>query len=548
MKNCATLLLPLLLPVAHLMAQPEASCPLRLDSVYLTLQDPAVSDYRLTGKRYYRYDSQNRVVEYLEAQSDFATPFDVQNYLRELTDYPAAGQRNVLRQYWNSPTGQWQNHYRNELVYGPGNLLESSLGQTWDTLQSAWTNDVRAAFSFYPNGRYQTQLHFKWNAPATQWDTTLHIEYTPEGNITLLQQPGKTREISLYDADGNLLDFLSQKWNSAASVWENQTRREFTYDNQQRLTETINQVWSTPPGYWRNQSRTVNKFIQNLALPDTSMSYSWSLTGQDWMASQLHLYTVLADTHRWSRYVWNVPAGIWRFNTRRDSIFSPDGRLKTRFEFRGDQQTSLFWVNFTRFDYTYNAAGKSTGYTNRIWDDGPKQWILFEENWLEYYPDDSLLSNITVNLSPNLIVPPSGAILPPAGRFRQYFEPRAHHPVQYEYFDLPSSGGAGWTPSTFYEYFYSDCAVVSSAHTPSPADGCRFPNPFFPGSRILCDQLPPDAPLTLQVFDLNGREISAITAWPGQPVNAALPTGFHAVRVWQNDRAVYSGMVYFSGN
>ncbi|MCB9305251.1 MAG: T9SS type A sorting domain-containing protein [Lewinellaceae bacterium] len=532
---------------AALFAQPAGpGCLLRLDSIYYRLYDDDAGDYRPTGIKRYWYDAQYRQIKYVEEKSSFDNPFQLYPYLHELTAYPAADQRTILHQQYDTTGGQWKNTYLDSLTYAPTGLLVHSLGRIWDDATQTWVNNAQFQTTLYPNGIYHVSDFFLWNTNTNQWDSTQHIEYNADGNITYLLLFNNSREINTYDGNGQLIETLKQKW--TAGAWQNQTHLLFAYDDQQRMTERISQNWIASPGEWRNLARIENQYLNDLVLPDTAVTYSWSLAGTQWNASQIQTYEVQGDTQRLKRFLWNVPLGIWRFSARYDSIFDNSGQLKSRYEYRGDQQTFLSWVNFLRREYTYTNTGKKAGFDHYIWDDGPKQWKLIEQHTDGYFPDDSLEYETRVNLEPFLFVPPSGVGLLPAARLRDYYEPRPSHPVQYQYYDQPAAFGAGWEPSTFYEYYYSECSEVSAGHEPGQAAGCVFPNPFYPGNTFFCETAEPGAPLHLQVFDWSGRAVADRQIAAGKPVAPDWPSGLYVVRLSQKNDVLFTGAVYFAGD
>ncbi|MBK8195197.1 MAG: hypothetical protein IPK76_19015 [Lewinellaceae bacterium] len=523
----------------------SSSCLLRLDSVFESFFDAGVADYRHTRRTFYSYDSLDRNTVIVEQRSQDATPFIVENYTRDLYEYPASNQKSIRRQLWDTLQGQWNDYHYTLITNTPDGALLETLSQLWDTTGLQWINNNLSVNNYYPGGTVQSWTSLAWNAASNAWDTLDVILYAATGQTLYRKRTAFDQLINTYSGSGLLEEFKRIRWDNATQSWVNDFRFQYTYNGQGRLVETLRQQWDIPTVAWNNSSRIVNSYINNWALPDTSLQLTWQSSMSDWRPLSITTYAIQGDTHRLEVFNWNILLAIWRYQYRYDSIFNPNGQLSARFEYKGNAQTYLSWVQHKRYLIGYNALQQLAYRDQYIWDPSISQWLTYENRTLEYFPDSALQKQVVIYRFPSVINP--GFPLPPL-RVTEWYEPRPPHPIQYVYTDTLKNFGAVWNPSGLDVYYYAECAgaVSSVSDKKTPPFSCFLPNPFYPGSSITCENIDPDAMIDLEVFDLAGRLLTRQHTWPGHVSLPGITAGLHAVQVRQNGRLLFSGLLYFA--
>ncbi len=521
------------------------NCPLRLDSVISSFFDPGVSDYRDTQRKYYSYDSLDRNTVILEQRSQDATPFIVENYTRDLYEYPASNQKGILRQHWDTIQHQWNDYHYTLITNTPDGALLETLSQLWDTTGLQWINNNLSVNNYYPGGTVQSWTSLAWSPASNTWDTLEVILYTATGQTQYRKRTAFEQLINTYSGSGLLEEFRRIRWDNATQSWINDFRFQYTYDDQDRLVETLRQQWDIPTGVWNNSSRTVNSFINNWALPDTSLQLTWQSAMSNWRPLSTTTFAIQGDTHRLAVYNWNIPLAIWRYQYRYDSIFNANGQLSARFEYKGNTQTYLSWVQYKRYLIGYNTLQQLAYRDQYIWDPSINQWLPYENRTLEYFPDSALQKQVVIYRFPSVSNP--GFPLPPL-RVTEWYEPRPPHPIQYVYSDTLKNFSTIWNPNGLDVYYYSECsgAVSSVFDKKTPSFSCFLPNPFYPGSSISCENIDSEAMIDLEVFDLTGRLLIRQHTWPGHVSLPGITAGLHSVQVRQNGRLLFSGLLYFA--
>jgi hypothetical protein len=134
--------------------------------------------------------------------------------------------------------GNLENHSRTIYTY---NGSHKATEETQDWIANAWEPFELITYT-YTGNNLTSELTQGYD--GTSWEDEYMETYT-------------------YDAKGNMIESLSQEWNSSTTAWENGNKTINTYDAQDNLVTKEMQQWDMGTGSFRNQGRVTYTYDNN---------------------------------------------------------------------------------------------------------------------------------------------------------------------------------------------------------------------------------------------------------------------------------------------
>jgi len=350
--------------------------------------------------------------------------------------------------------------------YNASGMASSSLEELWQNGQ--WTNSKFDTMTYDARQNELTDLGKDWQ--NDQWTNSW-------------------RSTCTYDAKGDLLTVYGEDWQNGQ--WSTSELDTYTYNASGNFLTDLFEVWEN--GQLTNsQSDTITYDASGNPLTDLRRD---SLNGQ-WTNSEFDTMTYDASGHELTDLSEDWLNGQWTNSELVTYTYDTGGHELTGSdeEWQNDQ-----WTNSSFDTMTYDATGHELTHLEELWQNA--QWT---DEWLETYAYDA---------NQNLIAFSSEGWEDSAG--------------------VPMDNSIDVVDGPGYEFYYGYDVKITYALTTGlsaskpdvPAASSlsqNYPNPFNPTTTINY-QLPVNGHVTLNVYDILGREVKTL-------VDERQVEGSHSVR------------------
>ena len=209
------------------------------DSTYSYKWDTVTNDWVLDYRRVYSYDSNGKILDYIEYNWDSDTN-DWLEYIRFVQNYDSYGLAWQDWYMWNTEINDWEfwNHISADCSYDSnGNV---TVFETWGA--DFWN---RYFYTYDSIGNQTEQIWYKADLEKKKFVENERLVYT-------------------YDANGNLTEIHEYGWDSEINEWVRSWRKDFTYSTDRNTAESLEYIWDKDTNDWIIYSKTVY-FILELA-------------------------------------------------------------------------------------------------------------------------------------------------------------------------------------------------------------------------------------------------------------------------------------------
>ncbi len=216
----------------------------KIDSLLWELYDAGSSSWALSDRELFTYDSEGNMITYIWFVYDSVEmkmlPFD-----KETVKYDDEGNpTEIIWQIWDNESGHWLNWGKFQLSYdGEGNLIQETISD-WDPDGNQWLEGARLDMTYDASGNILSEIWSVWDEDELKIVPAWQEEYLYEdGNLTTLNEYGWEegdwvlffRTIYSYDSAGNLIEELTQAWDSQGEAWIDFGKTLYTYDDNNRV-------------------------------------------------------------------------------------------------------------------------------------------------------------------------------------------------------------------------------------------------------------------------------------------------------------------------
>ncbi len=272
-----------------------------------------------------------------------------------------------------------------------------------------------------------------------------------------------------YDADGNLLYYLSQVGDDI-NGWTNSNRYNYSYDVDGHEISFLEEKWNGAA--WVTSNSMIRVYDAN--------GNELSSTGIDFR----YLSTYDAQNRLQNQTYQELITGNWTDKSRIDYVYSPNTTISTAYDW-----TNNAWEEISRSTMTFDASGNSIEnlyeqWNGSAWENGFLESLSYNANgyllenltkdWNGFTWENVFLTAYTYDAANNLTYWSSsnwgdssweGSIR----QFNSFDDENNFIRAQTELWD-----GFSWYTFSYGNFYYAD---FLSTHSPMPADFQIFPNP-----------------------------------------------------------------------
>jgi hypothetical protein len=164
-------------------------------------------------------------------------------------------------------------------------------------------------------------------------------------------------------------------------------------------------------------------------LKDSSMSYRWDTTANDWTLNDRLIYKYdtkgnnieysyawfMSELDQWYNsfkatyefdqlnrqirginYIWGFMTNDWEYSGKNEATYRSDNLMETNTTFIWDAGTSQ-WKNSSKTEYSYDANGNTTEYLYYQWDSASANWVKNSKTVYSYDNNNNVTETISSN-------------------------------------------------------------------------------------------------------------------------------------------------------
>lgn len=346
----------------------------KMDSIRSEVFDNFSASWILSDRELFSYDSEGKMDTYVWYTYD-STEMRVLPYDKETVTYDDAGNLSeVIWLIWDIETGEWVNYGKFDYTYDEaGNLVLESISD-WDPDSNEWLEGAQFESNYDESGNILATIWSYWEQDSMKLVPAYKEEFIYEdGNLSTLNEYGMqdgewllllrtlyNYELSgakKYAVSGNLIEELTQAWNSEGESWMDWAKILYSYNgiNILIMEEEWEFSWTTfvLVQYWQYEylwdadwdlSTMIERAWHEEATKGTKGTNSW----QDAFKSE---WTVNKEYE-----VSDISAAPWFFQDMTNQLFVHMPVSETVYASVGES-----WVRDFRQTAYYSDLGGSTG-------------------------------------------------------------------------------------------------------------------------------------------------------------------------------------------
>ncbi len=235
--------------------------------------------------------------------------------------------------------------------------LDSVLLESKNT--GVWENNVNTSYTYNEDGNMLTWLTKKWESNSESW---LNL-YLGENAI---------------NSDGTVDSTLFKEWNGTG--WDNFDKRNYHYTSTGKVDTFTVQDYGA--GGWINNIRTIYEYDINdyniYRLEQISFG-GWKNSRQNFITNNVEGLPIELIQER-----WNISSNDWEKNYKEGYTYNNSGLI---IEVLREDWVEPTWVNFRKTTTSYNSTGLITFVQGLKWDIQTDSWVVIEEGSYSYNSD-----------------------------------------------------------------------------------------------------------------------------------------------------------------
>ena len=308
----------------------------QMDSILWELFDAAQSEWSLNDRELFTYDEQGNMGTYVWYAYD-SDAMEILPFYKETVKHNADGQpTEIISFMWVAETGQWLNNRKFELSYDDkGNLIEQIVSD-WDPDANQWLNIEKFELSYDDKGNLIKEIISDWDPDANQWQVGVQFEMT-------------------YDSQGEILFELWSFWDEESSALVEAFKDEYIYIDGQ-LTVMNEYIWEE--GEWVLFFRTTFVYDDSGNLIE-ELTQFWDSSSEQWFDIGKILYAYNESDQLIMEEEWELGEGQFMLTQtwQSDYVWDSDGNLTEQVDKSWEEvivKGTNTWQNAFKSEWVYN--------------------------------------------------------------------------------------------------------------------------------------------------------------------------------------------------
>jgi hypothetical protein len=312
-----------------------------------------------------------------------------------LLSFNTSGQKiqSELIEVWTN--GVWRNSLTDSYTYDDNGFLVTLTNKEWNLQLNSWIDASKTYFSNSPDGSLDHFITQIYDPDEPGWINAQRVSYTYNAsgkpltviseNWTGLEWRNFMMMTNTYDANGYLVNTLSQAFYAISPSWINSSQTNYTNNPDGTVNQSVMQTWDGVSAWTNSRRSTYTYNPSGKALTD--LTELW--LGSAWLNNNLE-----TNTYDGSNYLtnslnqtWDLMLSSWKDNSLEIYSNNPDG---TPYQILSQSWNPATpgWDNEEKITFTY---GLPTG----SYDIPGKPDIIVYPN-----PSDNIITVRTADIIP----------------------------------------------------------------------------------------------------------------------------------------------------
>jgi hypothetical protein len=277
---------------------------------------------------------------------------------------------NAFSQHWYSQDNQfiYTQKWFGKLLPTHVTGFRTAIAQRWHPVNNVWINTLRHANQYVgTNNVPQSTTIDVWNETTNVWKPNSIVNYNFTNNVFQNQviqtanaagvYTSSSKELNVFGANNQLVQVITQGWNTSSNTWVNAYRDTNEYRNN-RLFILNKQPWSSLFSSFYDDARDSLVYDINGKI---AVNYQQALVPSGFQTAQRNVHTYDDATGRLMELRREFAKDV-RINSY-DTIFrwtytyNPQDNIAVLLRQQWSA-TGRIWQNHSRVTNTYNASGK----------------------------------------------------------------------------------------------------------------------------------------------------------------------------------------------
>lgn len=271
----------------------------------------------------------------------------------------------MLLENWSN--GAWENRMQRLPFYDEdGRLVRNEIAH-WDAELKVWKDQTKTVFNRDENGNLLNREIFNWLEDQLVWEATIRASYSindknkPSSVLNEVRGKegwyNKSIDEYKYDANENLLEKRSERWNKQLTAWVPEWKYNYVIDSDRTVGYTVN-FWDNKVGEWQAYKKAVYHFSKDETIDHISIE-TWK-------------------------------EGSWKHYSVRRNFHDEEGVLNTT-EVDKFDLTSETWLKGSHVEYELTDFDEISESINKKWNDGSSNWENLQRSTFYYLKDGKMI-------------------------------------------------------------------------------------------------------------------------------------------------------------
>lgn len=275
-----------------------------------------------------------------------------------------------------------------EYTYDQNGNTIIEIENAWYEYINQWVPITKFEYVYDGDGYLTLETEFEWDEYTNQFISLWKIEYTNDlvGNPILIFDSYRDDASSpwneywkgeyTYDVVGNLVTGIGYDWNESTSQWLAKGKSEFTFNSSQNMTSDVYSEWVEYTSLWKFvlKDECTYDTNENLIL---WMHYQWPYDDSNvWVEYSKYENTFNASGYLILQiwYEWDFILSQWYTWRKVEYAYNTNNELIINTYYNSDSGTSQ-WNPTIKYDYTRDGNGNTLTDSYSSWDENTSQWI-----------------------------------------------------------------------------------------------------------------------------------------------------------------------------